>query len=142
MGQNQCSRSSRMGVHDGAEYAPTIHSIPNLMYRLDFETGSFSVSGDGKLTEQAFELIKNVGIHFQETYELEDRIPSHCSFEEVLQLHRANQAQSIGITHIARHAIAPMEEAFAQFVADNKIDASLFMTYPGQRFNCRYPSIS
>ena len=133
--------------------APTIHSIPNLMYRLDFETGSFSVSGDGKLTDQAFELIKDVGIHFQETYELEDRIPSHCSFEEVLRLHQANQAQSIGITHIARHAIAPMEKAFAQYitdkqfvtdrqfvtdkqhVTDNKVNGSLFMTHPGQRFN-------
>ncbi|WP_020409129.1 MBL fold metallo-hydrolase [Hahella ganghwensis] len=81
--------------------APSVHSITNLVYRLDFASGSISVSGDGKLTDEARSMIRGVKIHFQETYEMEDRIPSHCSFEEVLALVDSHLCESVGITHIA-----------------------------------------
>ncbi|OZG70747.1 MBL fold metallo-hydrolase [Hahella sp. CCB-MM4] len=115
--------------------APAIHSITNLVYRLDFDAGSFSVSGDGKPTELARELIAGVEIHFQETYEMEDRIPSHCSFEEVLQLVEANVCAAVGISHIARHQIEAMTKEYRRLVENELIsERRLFMTYPGQEF--------
>ncbi len=114
--------------------APTVHSIPNLTYRLDFNGSSFSVSGDGKLKPEAMAMVSGVGIHFQETYELLDEIPSHCSFEEVLQMHNAGTMQSIGITHIARHAVEPLTTLHKKLTMENKIDGNLFLTHPGQSF--------
>ncbi len=115
--------------------APTIHSIPNLTYRLNFGSSSFSVSGDGKLTPKAQAMVAGVDIHFQETYELQDTIPSHCSFEEVLQMHKAGSMKSIGITHIARNAVEPLTNLHNQLSKENEIDGTLFLTYPGQTFD-------
>ncbi len=37
MGQNQCSRSSRMGVHDGAEYATVKHAVSTMEFLAGFQ---------------------------------------------------------------------------------------------------------
>ncbi|AZZ90292.1 MBL fold metallo-hydrolase [Hahella sp. KA22] len=115
--------------------APTVHSIPNLLYRLDFDGRSFSISGDGKLTPEAVELIQGVELHLQEVYELNNNIPSHYSFSEVLQLAQSDVAASVGVTHMCRNEISVITETYDKLVRENEIEKDkLFITRSGQTF--------
>ena len=116
--------------------AYTDHSIPNLQYRIDFAEGSFSISGDGELTQSNRDLIKGVTYHFQETYELKSNFPGHNCFDKVIELYHQLTIEKLGITHICRNQINIIEKRYQDMISDNLIDPKrLFITQVGQPFN-------
>jgi ribonuclease BN (tRNA processing enzyme) len=87
--------------------AETVHSVLNYTIRVDLpgpknNKKSFSISGDGQITEASKKLVSDVNLHFQEVYSLKPEIPVHADFETVLEWAMRSKIESQDLSHFSR----------------------------------------
>jgi ribonuclease BN (tRNA processing enzyme) len=85
--------------------AKTTHSVVNLLYQIQDVNSSWrlSISGDGKLTSGAIELIKSSTHHFQELYTIEDEIPTHASLKDIMSIRDSGFTGKLFISHMSEN---------------------------------------
>lgn len=105
--------------------AKTIHSVTNLLMRVEFKglKQSFAISGDGKLSPKAIKLIRGVNLLIQEVFSLDKELPNHTSLKELLALLESTELSEIkmvGISHVSRENRVLVEKFVHQKLKDSK----------------------
>lgn len=115
--------------------AETSHSVRNFTYRVDSSDGSFqsfAVSGDGQTTSKTCELVKDVGVHFQEIYTLNKINPVHMDLKRFEKWALRSRIEKIGVAH---HSRAELDSIQARIKVLAKQDPRWFCVKPGMKIS-------
>ncbi len=83
-------------------FAPTIHSIDNLVIKIKDNKKSFCYSGDGQFTKEAEELYKDSDFIIQESYLYDKKIIGHSCIVDSIEMAKRNNVKILALTHLQR----------------------------------------
>lgn len=78
----------------------TNHSIENYAYRFEEDDLSFSISGDGALSNESRELYRGTDLLIHEGFFVDKASKTHASIQEVVDFAIAEKIPKVGIVHI------------------------------------------